>query len=200
MSDTQLPMIPMLPRSEWTEAARDVFSFWEGPAARENGSRSNTMMTLAQHPALAMSVLELGKYMLVGSTLSARHKEMVVLRVAARFAVDYEWAHHVHSARQIGMTEDEFAALRSGEPSPVWSPADQAVIDAIDQLCSNGRIQPGTSAILNGSMDRKGLMDLIYTIGFFAMNIWAVGTMGVPLEPDFADFSRPADNMIADAR
>ncbi|RJG53299.1 carboxymuconolactone decarboxylase family protein [Sphingobium terrigena] len=153
MSDRQLPMIPMLPRSEWTDAARDVFAFWEGPEARENGSRSNTMMTLAQHPQLAMHVLELGKYMLVGSTLSPRHREMVVLRVAARYRVDYEWAHHVHSARLVGMTDNEFIALQTGGASSLWSNTDQAVIDAIDQLCSNGRIDPGTQAILSDDMD-----------------------------------------------
>ena len=187
----------MLPREEWTDAARDIFAFWEGPEARENGSRSNTMMTMAQHPQLALAVLELGKYMLIGSTLSPRHKEMVVLRVAARFSVDYEWAHHVHSARRIGMTDEEFAALRSGGPSTIWNQADQALVDAIDQLCSTGRIDGNTWNSLALTMDRKALMDLIYSVGFFAMNVWAVGTMDVPVEPDFAEFSKPADEMAA---
>lgn len=188
----------MLPRDEWTDAARDVFAYWEGDQARENGSRSNTMMTLAQHPQLAIAVLDLGKYMLVGSTLSQRHKELVVLRVAWRNDVDYEWAHHVHSARQLGMTEEEFRALRSSDPQSIWSREDQALINAIDELCGNGRISKETWTILSETMDRHCLMDLIYSIGFFTMNIWAVGTMGVPLEPDFAEFSKSADQMVRD--
>lgn len=192
------PHIPMLPRDEWTDAARDVFAYWEGDQARENGSRSNTMMTLAQHPQLAIAVLDLGKYMLVGSTLSQRHKELVVLRVAWRNDVDYEWAHHVHSARQLGMTEEEFRALRSSDPQSIWSREDQALINAIDELCGNGRISKETWTILSETMDRHCLMDLIYSIGFFTMNIWAVGTMGVPLEPDFAEFSKSADQMVRD--
>ena len=188
----------MLPPEQWTDAARDVFGYWEGPAAREAGSRSNTMMTMAQHPRLALAVLDLGKYMLVDSTLSPRQRELVVLRVSWRNAVDYEWAHHVHSARLIGMTDAEFDALRSPDPSPVWSREDQALIDAVDQLCGSGRIAAPTWSILCETLDRHGLMDLVYGIGFFTMNIWAVGTMGVSLEPDFAVFSRPADAMIAD--
>jgi 4-carboxymuconolactone decarboxylase len=43
------PRIPHLPREDWNDAARDVFGYWEGAQARENGSRSNTMMTLANH-------------------------------------------------------------------------------------------------------------------------------------------------------
>ena len=200
MTSTPTTLVPMLPREQWTGAARDVFAYWEGPEAREKGSRSNTMMTMAQHPRLAIAVLDLGKYMLVGSTLSKRQKEMVVLRIAWRNAVEYEWAHHVHSARQIGMTDDEFAALRSTDPSPVWSREEQSLLDAIDQLCGTGRIQSQTWNILAETMDRQALMDLVYSIGFFTMNIWAVGAMGVPLEPDFAEFSKPADQMVADLK
>lgn len=192
------PLVPMLPREEWTDAARDVFAYWEGDAARENGSRSNTMMTMAQHPALALAVMDLGKYMLVQSSLSQRQKEMIVLRVTWRNGVDYEWAHHVHSARQIGMTDDEFAALSSPDASSIWSREDQALVDAIDQLTGTGRISPDTWEILAETMDRRAQMDLLYSIGFFTMNIWAVGTMGVALEPDFAEFSRSADQMVAD--
>ena len=61
-----------------------------------------------------------------------------------------------------------------------------------------GRISPDTWAILAETMDRRAQMDLLYSIGFFTMNIWAVGTMGVALEPDFAEFSRSADQMVAD--
>jgi len=190
----------MLPREAWTDPARDIFAYWEGNAARENGSRSNTMMTLAQHPRLATAILDLGKYMLVGSTLTPRQREMVVLRVAWRNDVDYEWAHHVQSARQIGMTDDEIAALCSQGASTVWSRDEQALVDAIDQLGGSGRVDDATWVILAEAMDRQQLMDLIYSIGFFTMNIWAVGTMGVPLEPDFADFSRSAEQMLSDRR
>lgn len=192
------PHIPVLPREEWTESARNVFGYWEGERARENGSRSNTMMTLAQHPDLAIAVLDLGKYMLVGSTLSQRQKELVVLRVAWRNDVDYEWAHHVQSARRLGMTDEEFAALRSSGHSSTWSQEEQALINAIDELCGNGRICAETWSILSETMDRHRLMDLIYSIGFFTMNIWAVGTMGVPLEPDFEEFSKPAHQLLGD--
>ena len=79
----------------------------------------------------------------------------------------------------------------------MWDRTDQAVIDAVEDMCGGGRISPATWAVLSEAMDRQMLMDLIYSIGFFAMNVWAVGTMGVPLEPDFAEFSKPADEMVA---
>jgi 4-carboxymuconolactone decarboxylase len=199
MADTTSPRIPPLPREEWNDAARDVFGYWEGPDARENGSRSNTMMVLANHPKLALASLDMGRYMLVGSSLTKRQKELVVLRVAWRYKSAYQWAHHVHSARQIGMSDAEFEALESPDSSSVWNEQDQALISAIDQLCDSGRIDDGTWAILAAAMDKKQIMDFLYSVGFFTMNAWAFGAMGVQLEPEFEAFSTPADQLVAGA-
>lgn len=194
MTDT--PRVPPLPRAEWTDEARDVFAYWEGEEARRNGSNSNTMMTLANHPRLAIASLDLGKYMLVHSTLTPRQKELVVLRVAWRYDSHYQWAHHVHAGRKLGMTDAEFAALGKAGPDPLWSPSEQALLDAVDQLCDRGRIEDATWAALTGEMDRHQVMDLLYSVGFFAMNAWAFGAMGIQLEPGFEEFSTSADEML----
>ena len=51
MSD--LPQrIPLCPREEWTDAHREVFSFWGEPNSWEEGSKTNIIMTTGNHPAL----------------------------------------------------------------------------------------------------------------------------------------------------
>jgi 4-carboxymuconolactone decarboxylase len=195
MTESSTPRIKPLPREEWTDAAREVFAFWEGPSARENGSRSNTMMTLANHPKLALPSLDFGRYMLVESSLTVRQRELVVLRVAWRYDSHYQWAHHVHAARKIGLTDAEFEALQSEEVSEPFSREERALLRAIDQLCDRGRIDDPTWAILEETMDRHQLMDFLYSVGFFAMNAWVQGAIGIQLEPEFEQFSRPAQDM-----
>ncbi len=190
------PRIPPLPRAQWTDAARDVFGYWEGPAARENGSRSNTMLTLAWHPRLAIASLDFGKYILIETKLTPRQRELIVLRIAWRYTSEHQWTHHVLSGRKIGMTEAEFEALRQPDPSPLWSPADQALISAVDQLCTNGQIDDATWAALAKDNERQTLMDILYAIGLFTMNAWAFNAMGIELEPDVASYSRPADELV----
>lgn len=190
------PRIPPLPREEWTDAARDVFGYWEGPTARENGSRSNTMLTLAQHPKLALASLDFGKYILVETKLTARERELIVLRIAWRYGSYHQWTHHLLSGRKIGMTEAEFAALAQPGPSPVWSKAEQALILAVDQLSASGQIDDDTWAILAAQHDTQGLMDVLYSVGLFTMNAWAFNAMGIELEPDVAAYSKPADQLI----
>lgn len=190
------PRIPPLPRDEWTDDARDAFAYWEGPTAWENGSRSNTMMTLAQHPRLAIASNDFGKYILVEANLTPRQREIIVLRVAWRFHSDHQWTHHVLSARKIGMTEDELSDLAQSQPSNSWVDDECALILAVDQLITNGQIEDATWAILSSKHDHRNMMDILYAIGLFTMNAWAFNAMGIELEPDVAEYSKPADELV----
>ncbi len=71
MDDTKPRILP-LPREEWTDAAREVFAFWGDPDAWENGSKTNVVMVMANHPALAMAYNAFGKHLLIDSTLPVR--------------------------------------------------------------------------------------------------------------------------------
>ena len=182
--------IPPLPREQWTEAAREVFGFFEGETAREQGSRSNSIMVLANHPSLALASLAFGKYLLLESTLSQRQKELVVLRLAWRYQSEYQWVQHVFTGRRIGMVDPEFDALQLDEiPGSAFPPEEHDLLSAIDQLCRSGRIDDPTWAALNASMNRHQLMDFLYAVGFFTMNAWAFGAMGVQVEAEYQPFS-----------
>jgi alkylhydroperoxidase family enzyme len=189
MPETQ-PRIPPLPREEWTEEARDVFAFWEGPGARENGSWSNTMMTLANHPQLAIASLNFGKYLMMDSTLSGRQQKMIVLRVAARNDSAYQWGHNSLSALKLGMTEREVEAIREGPGSPVWSGEDRLLLRTIDQVCDGGRIDDPTWAELSEAMSRHQIMDVVHAVGYFSMVAWSLIAMRVQLEPNFQHVSK----------
>ena len=44
--------IPPLPREEWSDEARTMFTLFEGPDAYEAGSKSNVFLTMARHLTL----------------------------------------------------------------------------------------------------------------------------------------------------
>lgn len=188
--------LPPLSRSEWTDEAREVFGYWEGPTARENGSQSQTMMVLANHPRLAIASLDFGKYILVDCTLTARQKELIVLRVAWRYGSEYQWTHHVLSGRKIGMTDAEFDALKTAGDSPAFNRGEQAIIRAVDQLSDSGKVDDATWSALSEELDKHQLMDTLYAIGLFTMNAWALGAMGVEAEENSASFSKSAEEMV----
>lgn len=184
------PRIAPLPRSEWTDQARDVFAYWEGDAARENGSRSNTMMTLANHPPLALASLDLGRYFMTQAKISPRQLKIIVLRVAHRYGSTYQWTHNALGAQQLGMTAAEVERIKAGPDAEGWSAQDSDLLRLIDEVGNGGRVSEETWAAISQHMDREQIMDTIHAIGYFTMVAWGLITMGVQVEPDFADFSR----------
>jgi 4-carboxymuconolactone decarboxylase len=177
-----IPRIGNLPREEWTDAARDVFGFWGEPGARENGSKTNLVMTLANHPALAMAYNTFGKHLLVNSTLAARPRELIVLRVAWHQKSEYEWHYHVGYAIKLGMSLDEIAAIKTGPEAPNWNTQDAAVLRSVDELWQKSRISDTTWAALAEHFNRHQLMDLVFTIGQYVMLNWAIAAFQMPLE------------------
>ncbi len=182
--------IPPLAREEWTGEAREVFAYWEGEDARVNGSRSNTMMTLAQHPKLALASLDLGKYFMLESSLSARQIKLIILRISDRYGSTYQWTHNSHSAKQVGISEAEIAAVQTGPGNPIWSREDRALLAAVDSVNAGGRFSDADWAELETLFDRRFIMDLIHAAGYFTMVAWGLVAMGVEVEPDFAAFSQ----------
>jgi 4-carboxymuconolactone decarboxylase len=184
------PRIPPLAREEWTDAARDVFAYWEGDRARTEGSRSNTMMTLAVHPKLAIAMLDLGKYFMLESTLSARQVKLIVLRVAHRYRSVYQWTHNSLGAKQVGITDEEIEAVKIGPDAAVWREEDRLLLRAVEGTCDGGRIDDAVWRELSDRCDRRLIMDLIHATGYFSMVAWGLIAAGVEIEPDFAAFSK----------
>lgn len=178
------PRIGNLPREKWTDEARAVFAFWGEPDAWENGSRTNTMMTMAQHPKLGMAFNVFGKQVLLDSTLPFRPRELVVLRTSWHLKADYEWHYHVGYALSAGMTLEEISAIRDGPDAPVWEGRDEdrAVLRAVDELIKDATISDETWASLAGFFDEKQLMDLVFTAGNYVLFSWAIAAFRIPLE------------------
>src|SRR5262245_58029328 len=130
--------IPNLPREEWTDPAREVFAFWGEPNAWEEGSKTNIIMTMAQHPKLGMAYSHWGKHFLMENSVSTRVLELIVLRVAWRVKSEYEWHNHVGYGLNAGLTLEEIGALRGKVSDWKWSEQDKAIVQMVDQLIDKG--------------------------------------------------------------
>ena len=72
------PRIPVVPRSAWNDQVRAAL----GPLA-ERDPLDNVFATFVQHPDLFRRYSPLGVHILAKSTLSAREKEMAILRIGS---------------------------------------------------------------------------------------------------------------------
>lgn len=178
--------IPPLAADGATDAAREVFAFWGEPGAWENGSATNAVNVLAQHPALADGFNKFSRYLLLESGLPVRARELVVLRIAWRCKSEYEWHFHVGYALNAGLTLDEVGAIREGPGAPNWDELDRAVLSAVDELLGESTVSDETWATLSRHFDTRQLMDLVFTAGNYVTMSWAIAAFGIQLE-DWVD-------------
>lgn len=185
MADDSKPRIPLLPREEWTDPAREVFSFWGEPNSWEEGSKTNCMMVMANHPDLGKAYNIWGKHLLMSNTLATRELELIILRVAWVVKSEYEWHNHVGYGLNAGLTLEDIASIREAPEAGNWNEQDLAVLQSVDELVEKGRISDATWTTLSKYFDRRQLMDLVFSIGHYVMTSWALSSFDVGLEsPD----------------
>ena len=154
------------------------------PAGEGRPKGLNVLGTFAHHPALTRAFFTFNGHVLSASTLSPRDRELLVLRVAHLRDCAYEWAQHEILARDAGLTSEEIARVAAGPDAPGWSPRDRALVRAVDELVRDARVSDPTWEELVGVLDRRQLMDVVFTVGAYEVLAMALRSFGVELDVD----------------
>jgi len=170
-----------LPADQWDDAARHAVSVMLPEERRNPHDAGNVLSTLVRHPKLTRAYLKFSTYLLYGSSLPPRVREQVILRVAHRRGCTYEWSHHVEMGKEIGLTDADIEAVRSGNANNDF---DRALICAVDELDEKTNISDQTWAALSEQLDERQRMDLIFTTGNYIALAMALNTFGVEVEGD----------------
>lgn len=180
---TDLPQrIPRCPREEWTDASREVQAFWGEPNSWEEGSKTEIIQAMANHPALGKVYNLWGRHFLMENSLNTRQLEIIILRVSWLIKSAYEWHNHVGYAMNAGITIEEIAAIRDFPEGGDWNVEEAALLRACDEQLIENRIGDATWATLTNYFNKRQMMDLTFTIGHYAMTGWALASFGVPIE------------------
>lgn len=147
-------------------------------------SGANILGTLAHHPALAKAFCTLQAHLLMNTTLSARQRELIIMRVAALRKSNYEWAQHVFIAQDAGLTDLEIGCIALGPGAPCWSAADATLLLAVDELDGEGVIGAQTWASISTHLTTAQILDVIFTTGSYAMLATMVASLDVRLDED----------------
>src|SRR3546814_11044405 len=93
---------------------------------------------LALHPALARPFLIFSEYIATASSLSARDRELIILRISWLHRSEYEFTQHLILARGAGIGETQLREIEQGPDAPGWSADDAAVLRAEVGRASGG--------------------------------------------------------------
>lgn len=178
------PRVEPLAASEWQGEQVELMAKFE-----QGVGQVNVMRTMVRHPKLVKRWLPFTNHILYKSTLPAREREIVILRVAWVTQCEYEWGQHVLIARQEGLGDDEIARVGQGAEAGGWSAHEQALIRAVDELDADCFIADATWAALARTYDEQQLMDLMMTVGNYRALAGMLNSTGVQLDDGVPGFS-----------
>lgn len=186
------PRIRPLPPEEWSNEMVEAMAALRPPKAggrppqqREDRPKGlNVLGTLARHPALTRAFFTFNDHLLSGSTLTARQRELLVLRVAGLRGCSYEWAQHVVLARDAGLTSGEIDRIAEGPDAAGWSALERAMLQAVDELVTDAVVDDATWTVLADDLDERQLMDLVFTVGAYELLAMAFRSFGIELDDD----------------
>ncbi|MFW6093738.1 MAG: carboxymuconolactone decarboxylase family protein [Pseudomonadota bacterium] len=171
------PRIAPLEEDQWNEQARQVMQPF-----LEQGPVLNIFKTLAHHPDLMRRWLVFANHILGKSTLAARERELVILRIGYLCRAGYEWGQHVEIARRAGMSDDEIRSAKAGPESPGLPELDRWLLAATDELHRDAHVSDATWAGLAQHLTTQQLMDVVFTVGQYNLVSMALNSFGV--QPD----------------
>jgi len=117
--------------------------------------------------------------------IPVRDKELMILRVAWRLGAVYEYGHHLHTARDLGVAEAELDAATTACPAGV-SERLAAFLVAADELLADHTLSESTWALLSGHASDDELLELCMLVGHYVMVSIVLNATGIQLEPRFA--------------
>ena len=151
--------------------------------------------TFAKNAAMTTALRAWGGYELSDAlSLTVRDREIVIDRVCARCDCEYEWGVHVaFFAERADLSKDQVASLAHGDASDTcWTnERDRLLIEAVDALHDNARIDDVLFRRLASTFDESQLLDLFLLSGWYHAISYCANGAGVELEdaaPRFADY------------
>jgi alkylhydroperoxidase family enzyme len=88
-----------------------------------------------RHFALFRRTMDMSVQLLAKGELSARDREMTILRTTWLCGAPNPYGEHVEVGRSIGMTEEELRRLTIGSTAPGWSDHERNLLKAVEDLC-----------------------------------------------------------------
>ena len=181
------PRVAPVPEAEWTAAQRAVAETYAA-----TGDAGNALATMLRAPELAEVVHPFMDYAARQSTLSYRHRKLLILRTAWAAQNAYLWADHASDAASAGLTAGELQRVAAGPRADGWSPFEAALLGFVDELFRNSSVTDATWAAVSAEYDDLNLVDAVMTVAEFTTLSMLFNTLGV--QPDAASTERlPAD-------
>jgi alkylhydroperoxidase family enzyme len=129
-------------------------------------------------------LLSLGTSILSQHQLSAKMRELAILRVARLSGAEYEWVQHVPIAIGAGASEAQVAALQADAVNDVsFDPVERLVLAFTTEVVERVGATEATFREMEKHFSSREIVELVLAIGFYMTVARLMETMRIDLEP-----------------
>ena len=172
------PRVPPLPESEWTDEQRALVERYA-----PNGNPGNALRTLIRVPALADRVFPFMGYIARDSTLSPRHRAILILRTAWLTQNGNLWATHASRAGESELTAEDVRRVAEGPPEG-WSAFEGVLLGLADELFRHAAVTDQTWDALSVQYDLYNMVDAVVTVNETTAHAILFNSLGIQPDDD----------------
>ena len=153
----------------------------------------NVFKMMAHAETTFRPLVRLGSAILAQQKLSARLRELAILRVASLSGCRYEWVQHLSLAMLMGATRLQVDAIEKGEiHAPCFDESEQLALELATELTHDVRGSDTTFARLRECFSPQEIVELVLAIGYYMMIVRLIETTGVEIEPPSEQVAKQA--------
>lgn len=140
------------------------------------GEMLRPFQVLLHAPAMAARVAELGHVVRFESHLPDADRELAILATGRAHRCTFVWESHLQAARAAGVRPETISTLE-GEGSG-FEGREAILVSFVDELCSTSTVSEETFASARELLGTTGVVELVLTIGYYAMLGYAMSACG----------------------
>ncbi len=161
----------------------------DGPRTTMGGP-FNVML---RSPVMGDHAQELGAEVRFNSSLPPPLREMAILLVTREWTSHYEWNAHKRAALAEGLDPAIVAAIAGGEQPASLQPNERALYRFCTELLETKRVSDGTFAAAKSAFGEQGVVEIIYTLGYYSLVAMLLNVDEYPLPAGVAPELQPLD-------
>ena len=171
--------VPYLSRDDLPPDKRNLYD----RVASTRGHVARPFAALFNSPDVANSVAAVGEQLRSASSpVPPDVREIVTLTTARELGSQYVWTHHVRLAREAAVRDEVIDVIREGTPPRRLLPKEGVFVQLARELLGEKRVRDTTYSAIEHLMGPQGTIDLIVTIGYYALLCYGSSALGVELE------------------
>jgi len=137
---------------------------------------------MAHHPELMKAWSPFRNHVVGASSLTPRHRELLILRTALNCEADYEWKHHVERGLQAGLDKNEIERVKQGPSASGWTLDESSLLEAADDCHRDYQMSAETLEMVGKFFTTEQQLDIVVTVGMYMTLALIIKTWDVPME------------------